>query len=366
MTRSTLLSAGLLSVLLGTSTTTQPEAPPKGSLVEAYLETITSYRRGHLSEASSDLRSWKSGDITAAIDELKPSSTSDEDLWAAILLHTELAVTAPYRGDIEGRDFHLQMTSELMRITVDQTGFRRRWLVAMGYYYLSQLEEDLALASFDQALELSPDDGEILVALGTVRETMSLVQASSSEDALRSSNGALPPTNSSEYRSMLAKLRGFSASQSQLEEAGSFYRRALALDGSNAEAHLRLGRLLQQSGRGDEALQELSWVIDKSRNSFLRGTAYLFKGRLAEDRQQYDEALIHFREAVRLQPNWQVAQLALGHALHRNGEKRFSKQIIEEALRPKERSRHGGLWQYYFCRDRFIDGIRQMRREILL
>jgi tetratricopeptide (TPR) repeat protein len=324
------------------------------------------YRRGEVPRASSELKSWKPDEITTAVDELKQFSTPDEDLWAAILLHTELAVTAPFRGDLDGKDFHLQVTSELIQMTNERAGLHRRWLLAMGYYYLSQLEEDLAVASFERALELFPNDGQILVALGSVRETMSLLQGSGSSEIPDSTDGALPPTNSSQYRSMVAKMRGYSVSHSQLKEAETFYRKALELDHANAEAHLRLGRVLQQSGQEDEALQELSWVIENSSNSSYKGTAHLFKGRVLEGRQQYGDALLHFREAVRWQPNWQTAQLALGHALHRAGERRSSKQIIEEAFRPKKRSRQGGLWQYYFCRDRFIDGIRRMRREILL
>lgn len=380
MMRSKFLLAGLLFALLSTSgltrqrtpqnaTETLVASPPKGGPAEGYLEIITMYRRGYLSTASRELRSSSPKDVTAAIDELKQFPPSNEDLWAATLLHTELAVSAAARGELNERHFHMETASELIEMTRGtggRVGFHRRWLIAMGYYYLSQLEEDLAVMSFEQGLELSPDDGEILVAMGSVRETISLVQAGGTSDTLSPSDGALPPTNSSEYRSMLARLRGFSVSHSQLAEAESFYRRALELDAANAEAHLRLGRVLQQTGLEDEAMEELSWVIDNSKDRFLRGAANLFIGRLLEGRKRRDAAVAHYREAVRLQPNWQVAQLALGHALHRSGERKPSKQIIEEAFSPKDRSSQGGLWQYYFCRDRFIDAIRKMRREISL
>jgi tetratricopeptide (TPR) repeat protein len=362
--RPTLLLA--TAALLSASAYPYQESRAWGARAEAYIETINMYRQGRLTAATSEMRGKDPKEITAAVEELKQSPVSDKDLWAAIFLHTELAVTAPVMGDLGGRDFHLQMTSELVQMCSNRFSFQRRWLLAMGYYYLSQLEEDLATASLEEALELSPEDDEILVALGSVRETMSLMQVGNSSETLSPSDGALPPTNSSEYRSMLAKLRGYSVSQTQLEAAESFYRKALELEGKNAEAHLRLGRVLQQTGREDEALRELSWVTENSRDRFLKGTAHLFTGRLLEGRQQYEDALLHFREAVSLQPHWQVAQIALGHTLHRTGERRSSKEIIEEAIRPKQGSKQGGLWHYYFCRDRFIDAIRQMRREILL
>ena len=93
------------------------------------------------------------------------------------------------------------------------------------------------------------------------------------------------------------------------------FRRTLALDPLLVEARVRLGRLLHQLGRGEEAGRELQRAVrdaHDTHNSVMEDLALLFLGRLHEDDRRMEEAAKYYRAASAVNPNWHAADVALG------------------------------------------------------
>jgi tetratricopeptide (TPR) repeat protein len=82
------------------------------------------------------------------------------------------------------------------------------------------------------------------------------------------------------------------------------------------EARLRLARVLQRTDRVDEAVPELSRLVESSRDTSLTALAHLFWGEICETRGDVDDAIEHYRAALAADRDLQVAALALAQALH--------------------------------------------------
>jgi hypothetical protein len=95
--------------------------------------------------------------------------------------------------------------------------------------------------------------------------------------------------------------------------------------------------------------------------------AHLFAGRLHEQEGRIDEALEHYRAAVRAKDDWQLGYLALSHALRRSGDDTESREVLEKGLRLEfdPRNPQGGLWDYICKRDAFSSLVEQLRSEVL-
>jgi tetratricopeptide (TPR) repeat protein len=117
---------------------------------------------------------------------------------------------------------------------------------------------------------------------------------------------------------------------SLLEEAEELFRESIRLEPNDEPARVQLARLLWQSGRLEEAAQQLEVVLETNRNSPL---AYRDMGYLAEQRGKLDAAIGYYREAVRLDPNYGAAHERLGRALIEQGDVVEGEQHLAEAAR---------------------------------
>ncbi len=104
---------------------------------------------------------------------------------------------------------------------------------------------------------------------------------------------------------------------SDAERAIEAYRRALLIDPEHADAHLNLGRLLQEAERLDEAEVHYRAAaeadLDSSRARFNLGV-------LAEDRGRVGEAIDAYREALRLDAQLAPAHFNLSKLLEARGD----------------------------------------------
>ncbi len=342
-------------------------SPPDGSPGANYLGVVSLYRLGQISFAFKELYSSDRESIEKAIQELEQLGCSDDDLLAATLLHTEVAVVKGSSGDRDGQELHFEAARKLIGLVQSAEkleAFEKRWLLVVGYYHLSQLDEKRATESFDAALALSPGDSQVVMAMGTVHEAMHFVDRSRDSKS-PGSREAFPATGSSSYRAMLERLRMDSARHDRLSDAEALYREAIRLDPERAEARLRLGRVLQQSALPEEAETEFRWVLQNSKDHDLLGAANMFMGRILENEQRYDAAVEYFRDATDHRPQWQAARIALSHALHFVGEPDSAKEVLDDAITGGDGDRRDGLWQFYFGSNRFIGMLRELRREVL-
>jgi tetratricopeptide (TPR) repeat protein len=164
-----------------------------------------------------------------------------------------------------------------------------------------------------------PDSTELLIARGVLEEA-----------------AARPPLGG---RSGSAAIRG-------LQAAAGTYRRVLAIAPESVEAHLRLGYVLFQLERPDEARTELAAALKGARDTRLAYLAALFLGGLEEQENRLPRALELYRRAHAVAPPCQVAGVALCNAL------RLADRPAEAASLAHELARAGGSgcedpWWFY-------------------
>ena len=94
------------------------------------------------------------------------------------------------------------------------------------------------------------------------------------------------------------------------QEAERLFRRTLAADPSFVEARVRLGRLLYERKRYEEAARELDSALATKPTGVVAFYARLFAGRTAQALGRLDDAAGHYRDADALFPGAQSALLA--------------------------------------------------------
>ncbi|WAR07268.1 TMTC1-like protein [Mya arenaria] len=106
----------------------------------------------------------------------------------------------------------------------------------------------------------------------------------------------------------------------------TLFRSGLAAMPHNAKVHYNYGNFLKDAGRRDEAIQHYREAIrlDPTYASALNNL-----GVHLQDRQ---EAEIHFREAIRILPSHQGAHINLGNILFKRGEREAGFRLLERAV----------------------------------
>ncbi len=116
--------------------------------------------------------------------------------------------------------------------------------------------------------------------------------------------------------------------EGKVDEAISYFQKAVQINPGYTDGHLHLGNALLQKGRVDEAITQIEQALqikpdyEKAHNSL--GMALSKKGRV-------DEAIAHYEQALRIKPDYPNAQNNLGNALLRKGR-------VDEAITHYERA----------------------------
>jgi tetratricopeptide (TPR) repeat protein len=283
----------------------------------------------------------------------------DKNLAALALLETDVAFRgafdAPVRVACARRLLNAADRSRL------PPRFVERWYVAVAGYLQGDLLLVDTMRHVEDAVRRFPNDAEILVVAGMFYELLappgfelppreaqgrfdSGITVGGVTGARTSSSGTvnLRPASSADdgYESLVAaKKAGFG-------QAEAFYRRALAADAANAEAHLRLGRVLSLTSRPDEALSELRPVAN-STVPRLRYLASIFEGIVHESAERMDAALASYQEAVRACPGCLSGGVALSHAQRRTGAAAAAEQTLDAAMARDARDAFEDYWWDY-------------------
>jgi VWFA-related protein len=275
-------------------------------LAPDYVDLLRSYTGGHINQARRQLATWTDKRVKSVVEQLSASGADSRTLRAAILLHTELSAYNAWGLSAETRGLHLESAETLLELIPSETAFDRGWLLTMAYVYQGSYPL-MSLDFLDRAERRFPDDPEILHAEGVTYE-------------------------------LQAALKGDS---NILQKAESLFRRAIKADSELAEAHLRLGRVLQQraGNRTEEALHELEWVENNASDPYLLYLANLFLGDLHMRAKRFDRAAECYRAAVESKPHWQIAHIALSHALRASGDRSAAGDVMQKALRLPVHSR---------------------------
>jgi tetratricopeptide (TPR) repeat protein len=172
----------------------------------------------------------------------------------------------------------------------------------LGDVLLQSRKFEEALASYDKALALQPDQAEILDNRGTVLRMLNRL-----EDALASHERALAlsPDMTLAWVNRGSALAGLSRFAEALESFG----RAIARDPGSALAHSNRGGALHKLERFREALESHNVAVALAP---ALGHAHVSRGQTLAELGQYGEALSAYEHALSLDP--QSAEAQFGRA----------------------------------------------------
>lgn len=166
-----------------------------------------------------------------------------------------------------------------------------------------------ALAHFEKALELAPDNAAYHNSLGLVLQQQGKINEAI--DQFRQSL-ELKPDDSEVYGNLgLALL-----SQGKADEAVAFLRRATELNPNDARAHHDLAGVFANYGKVAEAVPHFQKALEISPNF---AEAHNNLGCILGTAGQTDAAIAHFRRALELKPDYADAETNLANLLAANG-----------------------------------------------
>jgi tetratricopeptide (TPR) repeat protein len=191
-----------------------------------------------------------------------------------------------------------------------------------------------SMGFFEEALETVPEDGKALLAIGSMYEASGRV----------------------------------GKNRDQLEKAEKYYRRALAGNPQLTEARLRLGAVLLALGQDKRAHEDLKWTLSHSRDPYFFYLTHILLGDILRHKRRWVDAVASYRTALELEPQSQVACNSLSHALHRSGDRKRAREVMEGCLGlPVDSPDYeDGWWRYHLGQShRFETLIEQWREKVM-
>lgn len=209
----------------------------------------------------------------------------------------------------------------------------RDWYRAVAAVFASGSQRAESFEHLERAGSLFPDDAEIARAAGLLHEA-------EAAPSIQRFVETMPPDN---------PLRAFiGTARSNLRQAQSFHRKAVALDPDSAEAHLHLGRVTGLLGRHDEAARALRRASAAARDPRTSYYASLFLGVEEDALGHSDAARAAFERAAELCPRAQSPYLALSQLARRRGDRIAARRFIEEVWsRSNDDRLHEDPWTTY-------------------
>ncbi|MEA5574081.1 CHAT domain-containing protein [Calothrix sp. UHCC 0171] len=171
------------------------------------------------------------------------------------------------------------------------------FLFDLGYKQLNKGNLEDALASFDQVLELKPDNYEAWNAKGVV-----LLRSERLQEAIRSFDEALKLKP--DYHIAWSN-RGVTESKfGNLQQAIDYLKQALKLNPNYAEAWYNQGIILNDLGCFEEAIASFDEAIKCKPNYY---EAWNGRGALLAHLEQFQEAIISFNKTIEIKPDFHDA-----------------------------------------------------------
>jgi Flp pilus assembly protein TadD len=274
----------------------------------------------------------------------------------------------------------------IAKIDPQATEFYRLFDVATELGKKAQYQQ--AVATWNQALELSPDDAKAHNSLGVAmaatgrtaeaaahyRKAMELepdyadsysnlgilyAQAGDLDHAIPLLQKALElsPWDAKAYSNLGNAL----ASAGKIEESISYSRKAVQISPDDPEANANLGVGLARSGKLDEAIERfqkaLAGAPDSAAIHANLGGALIEKGRL-------EEAVPHFEQALKSEPDSLPLNSAMGRLLAATGHFFEAIPYLEKAAGSGEPMLLGMLSAVYAQTGRIEDALRTARRGL--
>jgi tetratricopeptide (TPR) repeat protein len=225
----------------------------------------------------------------------------------------------------------------------------RAWYRATAAWM--QLREDHDTLHLDRARRIFPDDPDLLFLSGCQRETYAspAIQAAARSVVLPSGLSV-----------------GVESERAELRQAEGFFRRALAVNPSMGEAHLRLGRVFGLLGRHAEAAAELQQALVLIDDPELQYYGQLFAGAEDEALGRFDAAHAAYQRASAMFPLAQSPLLAISHLARRRGDRSGAAAAIQKVFdlpAAIDRGLEDPWWRYHTAQARNADELLEALRE---
>jgi|GEM_PF-517263 len=193
-----------------------------------------------------------------------------------------------------------------------------------GLDYEDQGQFDAAIAAFDAAIRLDPDDALAHYNLGRVYYL-----------------------------------------QDQMEQAAAAFEKAIQIDPEMAEAHTNLGAVYRAQGRVEEAIAACETAIQLDPNDDM---AYYNLALAYSDQGQLDEAIAAYGEALRINSENAGAHYNLAHAYYRQG--KLDEAVVAwkktAELEPDDSMTYNNIGRVYFEQGRFDEALVFLKQAIAL
>jgi tetratricopeptide (TPR) repeat protein len=275
------------------------------------------------------------------------------DIEALAMLHTEAAIrsTPLSTEEISHANWAKQLLELFDGLRVDQT-FRRQWYVAWGAHLQSELRLRELSDHVDGALRKWPTDTDLLTMAGTMYESWFRRAA---------------VTPGSDYIPMQSRLQRDRPDRQRSQRlAESYYRRALAAHADLFDARLRLGRMLLDAKRIDDALAHVTEAVERAASPRERYVALLFLGRVHASAGRWPDAAAAYSDADGVLTDCQSAMLGSSSALLKQGARDEAIEQIKVALQRTATSRcDDPWWAYSFGYGPRTDALLEQLRERL-
>jgi hypothetical protein len=197
-----------------------------------------------------------------------------------------------------------------------------------------------------RALELFPDDADLLFFAGCYHEVMATSQ-------VQNVSRALPQ----EMTGVIGSER------SELRQAERFFRRALSAASHFDEARIRLGRVLGLLGRHADAVDQLRAAAPA--DPLLAYYAAMFLGAEVDALARPAEARGWYERAAALYPSAQSPLLALSQLAQREADRPGAIRTLEQALQFRADGDDDPWWTYHTSQGRDVDTrLRAMYRAV--
>ena len=165
---------------------------------------------------------------------------------------------------------------------------------------------------------------------------------------------------------MLVGLVVLTYRQSELyRDSGIFWRAVLATDADSWGAHNNLGGFLVEQGQSDEALVHFKRAVELqpgyAKAQYNLGAALREKG-------QVDEAIVHLQRAVDIDPHYVEAHNSLARALDQRGQVDGAMAHLERSLElnPDQAEAHNNLANVLWHRGRLRDAAAEYEKALAL
>ena len=229
----------------------------------------------------------------------------------------------------------------------------RQWYRGVAAFFASKSRLVEAGPHLDRARQLFPAAPDILAASGALYEAEAAPAIQNFVQAPRP-DGLVATIDSA---------------RSNWRRAEVFFRKAVDLDGTSAEARLHLGRVLGLRERHQEAADHLRQAAATADDSRTRYYSWLFLGVEEQALGHVDRARESFESAAALWPKAQSPRLALSQLARRAGDRSGALRALQPVmtLSTDEGERDDPWWTYFEDPSRQAESlVAQLRATLFL